>query len=229
MSTRSGETERGDDKPPGWRVEGMPDKQADAPRRSGGPGLPGGPWIWLVALALLVANWILFNVVAAPDERISISYTAFLDEVDRGNVASVNSTDQTIQGEFREGVASPEDPDRTATLFETERPTFADDDLFLILRDAGVEISAENPEAPPALWQQLLFGFGPTILLGLCWYRCTSWGALSGMLAGAATTFIWGLTPQLKAIVHQIVPAFFASLIATIVISLMSSQKNHPD
>ena len=78
-------------------------------------------------------------------------------------------------------------------------------------------------------WTGLGCSFGPPIILGLYWKRCTQWGALAGMLAGAATTFIWGLTPQLKAIVHQIVPAFFVSLFATIVMSLLSGRKSNRD
>lgn len=69
-------------------------------------------------------------------------------------------------------------------------------------------------------WTGLGCSFGPPIILGLYWKRCNRWGALAGMLAGAAVTFIWGLTPALKGIVHEIVPAFFASLTATILFSL---------
>jgi cell division protease FtsH len=165
MSTRTGEPERSDDAPPGWRVEGVPGRSGDTPKDRPSPGLPRGPWIWLVALVLLAGNWLLFNVLTGPEERISISYSEFLDQVEAGNVESVTSTGETIQGSFQTPVAAPEDPETTAFLFETERPTFAEDDLFTLLREAGVEISAENPEAPPPLWQQLLFGFGPTILL----------------------------------------------------------------
>ncbi|HUX06348.1 MAG TPA: sodium/proline symporter [Acidobacteriota bacterium] len=71
-------------------------------------------------------------------------------------------------------------------------------------------------------WTGLGCSFGPPVVLGLYWKRCSRWGALAGMLAGAATTFIWGLNPGLKAIVHEIVPAFFASLVFTIVVSLLT-------
>ena len=71
-------------------------------------------------------------------------------------------------------------------------------------------------------WTGLGCSFGPPIILGLYWKRCNRWGALAGMLAGAAVTFIWGLNPQLKAIIHEIIPAFAASALATFVISLFT-------
>lgn len=70
-------------------------------------------------------------------------------------------------------------------------------------------------------WTGLGCSFGPPIILGLYW-RKTSWtGALAGILGGALTTFVWGLNPALKGIVHEVVPTFFVSLLATVAFSLI--------
>ena len=74
-------------------------------------------------------------------------------------------------------------------------------------------------------WTGLGCSFGPPIFLGLYWKRCTRWGALAGMLAGASVTFAWGLNPGLKAYIHEIVPAFFASLAATVLVSVATAGK----
>ncbi len=163
MTTRSDS----DQQPPGWRVEGMPDgddRQGDRPR-SWASRLPGGRWFLLVLLGLLALNWIVSNALLGDEEpRIRVPYTLFLEQVGAGNVESVTSTGETIQGVFRVEVADPDDAEATASEFETERPAFADDDLLALLVAADVKVNAEPPDRPTPLWQQLLFGFGPTLL-----------------------------------------------------------------
>ena len=65
--------------------------------------------------------------------------------------------------------------------------------------------------------------FGPVMLLSLFWKRCNKWGAMSGMLAGAATVFIWkfGVAP-LGGIfsIYELLPAFIVSGIVIIAVSL---------
>jgi hypothetical protein len=49
--------------------------------------------------------------------------------------------------------------------FTTQRPSFATDNLFQQLQSTDVPVNANPPDAGPPVWQQLLLGFGPTILL----------------------------------------------------------------
>jgi cell division protease FtsH len=170
--TRSRPEKRNDraDKP-SWRVEGMPEDDGD---RSPLQRLPGGRNFWILALLLLALNFFITNLLLGPPARVLVPYTFFIEQVDAGNVESITSTGDTIQGTFREPVTEPgaEEPGApTFTEFETERPTFADDDLFQRLVDHGVVVNAEPADAPPPLWQQLLFGFGPTLLLLWIFYR----------------------------------------------------------
>ncbi|MCM3177128.1 sodium/proline symporter PutP [Cytobacillus horneckiae] len=72
-------------------------------------------------------------------------------------------------------------------------------------------------------WAGFGSAFGPLIILSLYWKRMTSWGALAGMIFGAATVIIWsafGLSDTL----YEIIPGFIVSLIAIIVVSLMTKK-----
>ncbi|WP_236833766.1 ATP-dependent zinc metalloprotease FtsH [Blastococcus sp. KM273129] len=164
---------------PPWRVEGArpdteSDRWADSWRR------PGGSRFWLVLAGLLLANWLLSGLLLAPPPRLDVPYTVFREQVEAGNVAEVTTVGDTIEGRFDEAVTYPPDDQDTAsgegvvpqlggqprssTLFTTERPSFADDGLMRLLLRENVTVNAEPPDRVP-VWQQLLFGFGPTILL----------------------------------------------------------------
>ncbi|MEW9667290.1 sodium/proline symporter PutP [Ammoniphilus sp. 3BR4] len=72
-------------------------------------------------------------------------------------------------------------------------------------------------------WAGFGASFGPAILVSLYWKRMTKWGALAGMIAGAATVIIWTQFPSLKD-VYEMIPGFAASLIAIVVVSLLTPQ-----
>jgi len=62
-------------------------------------------------------------------QRTEITYTFFKQQVNAGNVATINSRGDTMQGHFRQQVAyTPEGRDTTkqASDFSTVRPAFAD-------------------------------------------------------------------------------------------------------
>lgn len=69
-----------------------------------------------------------------------------------------------------------------------------------------------------------LFGaaFGPVILLSLYWKRMTFAGATAGIFVGAIVDVLWYTLLSGKTGVYEIIPGFFAGLIATVVISLVS-------
>jgi sodium/proline symporter len=69
-------------------------------------------------------------------------------------------------------------------------------------------------------WAGLGAALGPTTLLALYWKRTTRAGIFAGLLSGTLTTFIWYLTPSLKARLYELIPAFLVSLLATVVVSL---------
>ena len=90
---------------PGWRVEGAPDRRPpdERPRRR----LPFGWWFWLILIAGLIANQIIFSRVSQPPERLTVSYTYFRQQVAKGNVGEITATGNTVQGEFRRPTPPP--------------------------------------------------------------------------------------------------------------------------
>jgi cell division protease FtsH len=175
----------GDDRRPApWRVEGAP---------QGGPG-PNPPkrrpaWLrfgWML-LVLLALNWIISSFLLAPAPRTPVSYTFFLTQVRSANVADITSTGDTIEGTFTRKTSYTPTGSKTAEQvdrFTTQRPSFADDNLFAQLQANGVPVNANPPDAPAPIWQQLLVGFGPTLLLvGLLFWvtRRVASGAAGGL------------------------------------------------
>ena len=162
--TRSGPDN--DTKPPAWRVEGMPrdDEGTDEKPRRLFPTPPGGRWFWLLLIGLLAFNVFISNTLLQPEQRIAISYSDFLDEIEADNVVSVSATGETIQATLAAEIADPEDEGITSSEIETQRPTFAQDDLLATLRQRGIEVTAEDPDFVP-VWQQIIFGFGPTLFI----------------------------------------------------------------
>ncbi|MET3422249.1 cell division protease FtsH [Actinoplanes tereljensis] len=172
-------------KPPArhpWRVEGAP--PATEPD---GPKKPRPAWMrfgWMLVV-LLAINWIISSFLLSPPERTSVSYTFFLTQVQSANVKEITSTGDTIEGEFTKkasytpsGETKAEDVDR----FTTQRPSFADDDLFAKLQATNVPVNANSPDKSAPVWQQILVGFGPTLLLVglLVWFSRRAAAGLGG-------------------------------------------------
>jgi cell division protease FtsH len=148
--------------PPPWRVEGLKPKDQD---RSGKPQ-NWSRFLWLI-LGLLIVNWLLSSMFAGATSPVTISYSFFLTQARSGNVQSVNSTGDTIQGTFRHEVAYPlrAANARQVQQFTTQRPSFANDNLLHLLQGTGATISASAPSQAPPLWEDLLLWFGPALLL----------------------------------------------------------------
>jgi cell division protease FtsH len=140
-------------KPPGWRVEGSPTKPSKRP-----PGL--GRRLLIFVGVLLILNW-LTVILFAPGkkERVQIPYTpTFLQQITDGNVKSISSKGETIQGEFRKEYKGKTD-------FGTEVPTFANtDELSKLLDEHKVEINAKPIGEDRPLLVTILLSFGPTLL-----------------------------------------------------------------
>lgn len=73
-------------------------------------------------------------------------------------------------------------------------------------------------------WAGFGSAFGPAILLSLYWKRTNKWGGLAGMIVGAVVVIAWVQIPSLKAIMYEMVPGFFCSLLTVIVVSLLTKE-----
>ncbi|USG67033.1 sodium/proline symporter PutP [Brevibacillus ruminantium] len=73
-------------------------------------------------------------------------------------------------------------------------------------------------------WAGFGSSFGPLILLSLYWRRMNKWGALAGMLAGAVTVILWTRSDTLKNLLYEMVPGFAVSLLAVVLVSLLTQK-----
>ncbi|WP_139491541.1 sodium/proline symporter PutP [Brevibacillus dissolubilis] len=71
-------------------------------------------------------------------------------------------------------------------------------------------------------WAGFGAAFGPVILLSLYWKRMNKWGALAGIIGGAATVIIWASVPALVSSLYEIIPGFIVGLAAIWIVSLLT-------
>jgi len=120
-------------------------------------------WI-LFALTLLAFNFYLGSRATQPTSRVRVPYSPFfLKQVNAGHVKEITSKGTAIQGTFtqKERYAAS----KPTTRFRTEIPAFANNDaLSQLLEKKGVVVNAEPLDTGAPWWQNLLLGFGPTIL-----------------------------------------------------------------
>src|ERR1700760_1121261 len=88
-----------------WRAEGTP----EGPRRSGGGGLRGGKWWGLLVPAGIVflLGLLGLNYLGQANQP-TISYTEFSRQVSEGNVATIYSKGDAIQGQLKTSRSNPE-------------------------------------------------------------------------------------------------------------------------
>src|SRR3954452_3186067 len=140
-------------------------------------------WLWVVALTLLLGNWLISSQVGDKPDLARVPYTVLRAEAERGNVAEVTSQRDEIRGRFRAAVRVP--GAAPVVDFQTVRPAFAGDDRLLELLIAKhVSVNARPLIVERPLWQSLLLGFGPALLLVgmLVWIMGrTRAGGMSGL------------------------------------------------
>ena len=76
-------------------------------------------------------------------------------------------------------------------------------------------------------WAGFGAGFGPVVLCALFWKRTTLPGAISGMIAGGATVFLWKyLVAPLGSVfaIYELLPAFLVGLLVIVVVSLLTKK-----
>jgi cell division protease FtsH len=164
--TRPGSNPPGKPAPRNWRVTPAPNAGQQRSSMRGGPRNPQNQRILLAAIVigLLAINLWISSSALSPD-RISIPYSPnFINQVDVGNVSTLDTSSLAFQGTFRKAQSyqgSPKTKD-----FSTQAPSFVDGSaLITLLREKHVTIDAKNPNAGPSVIETILFDFGPTLLL----------------------------------------------------------------
>lgn len=154
-----------------WRVEGAPEPPDHGPSRR--RGLARFAVLVLSSLILLGVNWLAASSALGPPSRASISYTFFRQQAGA----------DAIEGQFRRPVAVPGAPaSQKVTLFATQRPSFANDNLFQLF--GGRTGGGLTPSCPVAR----RCGSG-------CWWGCCRpcfwWARCCGEPAGSAQLPVW--------------------------------------
>src|SRR5437773_4717429 len=146
---------RGQEPPPAPRGS-TPQKQPPRFR-------PSRTWI-IFFFALLALNFYFSTRATQPASRVRVPYSPFfLDQVKAGHVKQITSKGTDIQGLFTEKIKYQDS--KVTTRFRTEIPAFANNDaLSKLLQEKRVTVNAKPLDTGLPWWENLLLGFGPTIL-----------------------------------------------------------------
>ncbi|WP_338700977.1 ATP-dependent zinc metalloprotease FtsH [Streptomyces sp. Q6] len=152
-----------------WRSEGAPPPPPpQSPKRK----MPGG-WGSLILTALIV--YLIANLVLSffnEGDEATISYTEFSKQVANDNVTKIYSKGDAIQGQLKKEQPTPDGSDsgkKNYTKFTTQRPSFADDDLWANLEKHDVTVTAEPVVQERSFLSNLLISLAPMLLLVVLW------------------------------------------------------------
>ncbi|MDC0770347.1 ATP-dependent zinc metalloprotease FtsH [Streptomyces sp. HD] len=148
-----------------WRTEGTPDEPLGRPRGRWGRGRWWG--LLLTAVIVFLLAYVGLSYFDRGNEP-TISYTEFSKQVDADNVSKIYSKGDAIQGELKDARDKP-DGDGDYTRFKTQRPAFADDDLWQELSSRGVTVTAEPVVRERGVLSNLLFSLIPIAFLVAVW------------------------------------------------------------
>jgi len=152
----------------------------------------------LVLLVFLAVNWLVAPVVM-PDtnDRITIPYTAFKEQVQAGNVADITTRAEAVQGTFKNPVTWPPlgDGQKSSVHFDTRVPTFLDPGLETLLEQQGKIESGDVKIAGREFrgrFQPVRDAVGPPVQVGIFEDRSKLAGSISNrrLLIGAILGFI---------------------------------------
>jgi cell division protease FtsH len=154
----------------GWQVSPAPDGRGmpeQAP--SGPPPHRTRGFLWFV-VALIALNWV--SVLAfqpGGERRVTVPFSPyFIEQVKAGEVRSISSRGDSVEGKFKTKLRYPPSDARSAptALFATQVPSFWNgSQLSALLQEKGVEINAKSTTQSTPLLVELLLGFGPTLLI----------------------------------------------------------------
>jgi cell division protease FtsH len=127
---------------------------------------------WWFVIALIALNWIsvlIFNL-STGEQRVTVPFSPyFLERVKGGEVSSISSKGDTIQGTFKATLRYPATGKKRGSptkLFATQVPSFWNgSQLSALLQKKGVRINASSTATSQSLLVELLLGFGPTLLI----------------------------------------------------------------
>jgi cell division protease FtsH len=196
----------------GWQVTPAPDGRGAPPSQPPRPPHRSRWFLWFV-LGLLALNWLsLLLVQPATQTRVTVPFSVFLSDLHAGDVKSISAKADAVQGTFKHKQRYPASSKSATptTLFATYVPAFWNSaQLTRQLEAENVEVLASSPTSSESLLEELLLGFGPTILfVGLLIYvfrRMARAGAGMGALGAFGRS-------QARRVDSQNIPVTFADV-----------------
>ena len=197
---------------PTWRGE-TSDNRSPAQRPFGQMNMPPRR-AWVTFAVILLLNYLLMSVLfPSTDTSVTIPYTTFKEEVEKGNIKAIYSIGPSIEGRFVKPVTwpppgeakptttpsgsatglqglltrlTPKPEPRMAETFTTTLPAFVDPGLESFLIKHNVEISAVPIKPGGGMLATLLYGFGPALLIigFYVWMFRRAQGGMGGTLMG---------------------------------------------
>jgi cell division protease FtsH len=124
---------------------------------------PGAGWV-IFFIGLLALNFIVTMNATQAASRVRVPYTPFfLNQISAGHVAAITSKGTAVQGTFTKPLRYK--GAKATKLFSTEIPAFANTTrLSNLLQEHDVTVNAQPLDTGAPWWENLLLGFGPTIL-----------------------------------------------------------------
>ncbi len=179
----------------GWQVAPAPDGRGMPEQTPNGPPMHRRMgFLWFV-LALVAINWLtlLLFQPKTGEQRVTVPFNPyFLQQVQGGEVKSISTKGDTIQGTFKAKLRYPAS-DKKATptkQFATEIPTFWNDEqLTALLKEKDVQINAKPTTESKSVLAELLLGFGPTLLIVGLFVLLARRAAKAGGAMGALGNF----------------------------------------
>ncbi|WP_344670529.1 ATP-dependent zinc metalloprotease FtsH [Catenulispora yoronensis] len=172
---------------PPWRAEGTPPPGRGGPpqKPQRGPNVPGGwPRLLLTMLVVFLITDLLLSLFTGGPGSTKVPYTEFTKQVAANNVKDVYSKGDAIQGDLKEKAPKPDGDSGTYSSFDTQRPSWAEDQLWQQLSGNGVTITAKPVVQGQSFLVNLLLSLAPVALLLGLWMlvaRRMSSGALGGL------------------------------------------------
>jgi cell division protease FtsH len=140
----------------------------------------------VIVLGLLGINLWVSSQALKPNPRVTINYSpAFLSQLENGNIGSVNINGLSVQGTFKKPYSYQNGP--STVYFSTQIPQIADTKALqgTIVADK-IHETAQNPNQGASFLTELIFGFGPTLLLVLLFVfimRRAAGGGAGGLMS----------------------------------------------
>jgi len=120
---------------------------------------------WLILILVSISIFQFYS--RGKKELLPISYTLFMEEMEKGNIKTVTLVEKDVEGEFAQSIShtsgkATEQYDK----FKLHLP-FEDPELLKKLEEKGVEIKAE---APSTNWSGIILTSLPWVLIIVFWF-----------------------------------------------------------